>query len=474
MNNVNEAVKKVEYAVRGPLVVKAYEMSKQMEEGKKFPFTELVFSNIGDPQNRGQKPLTYNRQVLSLLMNPQLVSNSAISNIYPSDVIDRAQLMLRYTTNGNGQYTQSAGMPFIRENVADFIQARDGYDCDPNDIYLTDGASIGIKAILELLIRGPNDGILVPVPTYPLYTAVIPEFGGTSVLYQLDEENGWSLDVGALRKNVQEFKKNGGEVRGLVVINPNNPTGTVLTKENIEEIIKFCHEEEIVILADEVYQENCYFPEQFPFHSFKKVLRSMGEKYQNTQLASFHSTSKGIMAECGMRGGYMEVLGFDQDIVQTLYKLRSIFLCPNVVGQLCVDLMVKSPPMGSQSYSMYRKEYHDVYESLKRRSIRLVKTLNKLEGVSCQPVNGAMYCFPQITLPPKAIAKAQELGMQPDALYALRALEQAGLVVVPGSGFGQKPGTWHFRTTFLPQEDEIEGMCTSLKKFHDGFMAEFA
>ena len=111
-------------------------------------------------------------------------------------------------------------------------------------------------------------------------------------------------------------------------------------------------------------------------------------------------------------------------------------------------------------------------ESLKRRATKLVAGLNALEGVTCNQPQGAMYAFPSITLPPKAIAAAEAAGKVPDTFYALALLEATGIVVVPGSGFGQKKDTWHFRTTFLPPESDMDAVVDRMTKFHVDFMAQ--
>mmetsp|Transcript_7404 Transcript_7404/g.10258 ORF Transcript_7404/g.10258 Transcript_7404/m.10258 type:complete len:228 (+) Transcript_7404:3-686(+) len=223
-------------------------------------------------------------------------------------------------------------------------------------------------------------------------------------------------------------------------------------------------------MADEVYQENVYIKERKPFVSFKKVLKSMGEEYNDFELFSFHSISKGFVGECGQRGGYLEAVNIDADVRQQLYKVSSISLCPNVSGQLLMEVMVNPPQPGQQSYDTYVKERDAIYDSLKRRAEKLVSFLNTLEGVRCNPAEGAMYAFPQITIPPRAVEEAKKLGKKPDEFYAISLLDAAGVVVVPGSGFGQKDGTWHFRTTFLPPENQIENVLGKVAAFHSDFM----
>jgi len=259
----------------------------------------------------------------------------------------------------------------------------------------------------------------------------------------------------------------------LAIINPGNPTGQVLPEANMREIVDFCHQNEIVLLADEVYQENIYVKKDKPFHSFKKVLSSMGSKYKDLELVSFHSVSKGFTGECGQRGGYLEAINMDPAVKAELYKLSSVELCPNTSGQMLLDLMVKPPKEGEQSYSLYIQERDTIYQSLKRRAEKLTKFLNSLEGISCNPAEGAMYAFPQIYLPIKLVEAAMKKGQKPDTFYAISLLEETGLCVVPGSGFGQRDGTFHFRTTFLPSEQKIDQVMEKMGKFQAELLRKY-
>lgn len=252
------------------------------------------------------------------------------------------------------------------------------------------------------------------------------------VPYYLKEEQDWGLSVADLKTSVEEARAKGVDVRALVIINPGNPTGQCLTEENMREVIDFCHKERLVLLADEVYQTNIYQPDQRPFHSFKKVLRSMGDKYQNVELFSFHSTSKGMIGECGRRGGYLECVNIDEKVLEQLYKVASISLCPNVHGQVMVDLMTNPPKEGDASYESYQKEVGTIYESLRRRATKLANCFNNLENMTCNDAQGAMYLFPRVRLPKKAIEAAKAANMSPDAFYALQMLEATGVCVIPG------------------------------------------
>ena len=133
------------------------------------------------------------------------------------------------------------------------------------------------------------------------------------IRYELVEEEGWRLSVEVLEEKLAAAKANGIHTRGLVVINPGNPTGNSLPLENMKEVLRFCGKHSLILMADEVYQENVWL-ESRPFHSFKKVLHTMADA-PKVQLVSFHSTSKGFLGECGMRGGYFELCNFDSEVL---------------------------------------------------------------------------------------------------------------------------------------------------------------
>jgi alanine transaminase len=260
----------------------------------------------------------------------------------------------------------------------------------------------------------------------------------------------------------------------MVVINPGNPTGSCLSEQNILELLEFCYEERIVLLADEVYQSNIYDPETQPFHSFRSVLKKNEDRLRGLELFSFHSISKGFTGECGIRGGYYQMENIHPDITAQILKLASLQLCPNVIGQLMVDLRVKPPAPDTPSRTTFDAESHGIIESLKRRAARLSAALNTLPACSCVPVSSSMYAFPNIVLPPRAIAEAKRLGKAPDEFYAISLLESQGLCVVPGSGFRQRPGTFHIRTTILPAEEDFADVTERFSQHHLEFLQKWA
>lgn len=322
INNINQNVVAAQYAVRGELAIKSEQYRAQLAkgEGKDLPFDSVISANIGNPQQLDQKPLTFLRQVASLLENPELLEQEDVlvdKLGYKSDVIERAKKLLK-DVKSVGAYSQSQGAPGIRQSVADFIERRDGYPSDPANIYLCAGASSGVNALMNVICATPQTGILVPIPQYPLYSATLSLMNAHMVPYYLNEEAGWGTDVGGIKTALKEAQAKGIDVRAAVVINPGNPTGGSLETESIASVLELAAEEKLVVFADEVYQTNVFKGE---FVSFKKCLRDLqtGDKnkdgkFDNLELASLHSISKGMVGECGHRGGYYEMVGFDPEV----------------------------------------------------------------------------------------------------------------------------------------------------------------
>ena len=445
--DVSHAVRETQYAVRGPIVARAAELERA---GRR-----IIYCNIGNPQSLGQRPLTFVRQVLSLCEWPELLDGPAAAS-FPEDARAAARLALRESPHGLGAYTESRGFRFVRDAVVDFIKRRDGIPADAEHVFLTDGASKGVQSVLRLLVDGPGDGVMIPIPQYPLYSASITLLGGSQVPYYLDEAHEWSLSLGALESAHAAAEAKGVRVRAIAVINPGNPTGAVLSESNIEMVLEFARRHRLAVLADEVYQENVYRP-QDRFVSFSSVLVRRGMK--DVPLFSFHSVSKGFLGECGHRGGYLECRNVPDDVMGEVEKLQSVALCANSAGQLVTWVMVRPPREGEPSHAGYERERREILDGLRRRAARLQEGLSAIPGIQCNALTGAMYAFPRITLPPGTT----------DGQYCLALLEETGICVVPGSGFGQLPGTCHFRTTILPPDDEIEIVIRKLADFHAAF-----
>lgn len=292
------------------------------------------------------------------LEDPKKLQN--LRKLYAQDAIDRATAITSFCPS-IGAYSTSNGVYDVRKAVSDFIERRDGFPSDPDCIFLTNGAGEGVNRVLNSIISDSNVGIMVPVPQYPLYSATLAMFNGKCVHYYLDESAGWELRKEELKRSLDEARCQGVDVRALVLINPGNPTGSVVSVQNLRDLIKFCRDERLIILADEVDQDNIYEPDSKPFHSVKSILMLMGSDYSDiVELISFHSTSKGLLAECGRRGGYFECHNLDSEVMKQLFKVASVSLCSNIMGQLMVSLMVDPPKEGDESYDLYIKERREI------------------------------------------------------------------------------------------------------------------
>lgn len=450
----------MDYAVRGPIPQRAAELKKTGRE--------IISCNIGNPQALGQPALSFYRQVLSILEYPELVNIYKGNNLshYPETAIEYAEYIQGKMDTGMGAYSDSKGHLFIREAVAQFIDRRDntldrkGVLSDPDNIFLTDGASEGAKNIIELLIRDKNDGIMIPIPQYPLYSATIKRCGGRQVNYYLNEDMGWLLTKNELEESYEKAQTKNINIRAIVVINPGNPTGAVLNKKCIDEIVSFASEKGIAIIADEVYQENTY---DIEFHSFAQSVWECPE----VPLFSLHSVSKGFSGECGHRGGYLEIRNMpnlkstNQTMNDVLFRQASVNLCSNSVGQILVYLMVTPPPINSEAGKLHQEEINNILSQLRSKASIIKRSFQEMDGVQCFGKVGAMYLFPRLNFLPK---------QKTDFDYCMALLESTGLTTVNGGGFGQKEGTHHLRIAFLPPKPILEGVLPKWIDFHRNYI----
>lgn len=488
--NINPSLIKAEYAVRGPIVARSEEIKEDLAAKRgNYPFKTVISCNIGNPQALKQPPLSFYREVLSLCVNPALVQSDKLetlrkSGLYQKESIDRAIEYLAEIGHwtATGAYTASKGYPFARKRIAKWMEARDAdakYNAPVHfeELTLTQGASPGIAMVLSALSHAGS--VMIPIPQYPLYTATLALQETPAVPYYLQESAGWGFDLKGMKEAFQKAtKEHGKPPAALVAINPGNPTGQVNSVEEMKALVQFCYDNDLVLLADEVYQENIYTAGK-KFRSYREVLLSFEDKAvrEGVQLASFHSTSKGVIGECGRRGGFMHLMNFPKDVVAQFDKYQSIQLCPNVDGQIMTTLMIDPPPAGSAADAQFQAEYNTIMESYKRKGKLLEEGLNKVPGIKCNPAEGAMYLFPSLTLSEKFIEYAISQGFTretADAAWVKGLVEEKGVVLVPGSGFEQVPGTYHFRITILPPEDQIQRCVEDIASYQASIHKKFA
>lgn len=483
---MNNKILQMEYAVRGIVERRAKEIEKTLADDPcSYPFEHVVYCNLGNPQSLGQPPLTFAAQVLALTSCPSLIAQATkvllhgteaaallIEELFASDAVQRARAIVGETAGGLGAYTHCQGIPYVRGSVANFIERRDGFESDADNIFLTNGATEGIQKVMSLISRSSLDAFLLPSPQYPLYSATVTELGAKIINYNLDEDNDWGMNIEDLAECVAKARASGIQPRALVVVNPGNPTGQCLTVDNMRQVVAFCERERLMLLADEVYQNNVYG--STPFCSFKRVVVEMNS---HLELFSFHSTSKGVFGECGRRGGYVECVNIHPKCLEQLYKLVSLIGCPNTTGQVMVNIMCAPPIPGDKSYAKYHQETEAIYNSLRRRAEMVTKTFNELQGVVCNACTGALYAFPRFNMTPSADAAAQRAGMSIDLFYCLELLEATGVVLVPGSGFllgkGKKQNVFYLRTTILPAEGHIQRVLDKFAIFHKSFVRKY-
>ncbi|KAK4413718.1 Alanine aminotransferase 1, mitochondrial [Sesamum alatum] len=378
-DTINPKVLECEYAVRGEIVILAQVIDSHViffnRDYKKnsknnpnaHPFNEILYCNIGNPQSLGQQPITFFREVLALCDHPALLDKAETRGLFSADSMERAlEILHQIPGRATGAYSHSQGIKGLRDKIAAGIEARNGYQADPNDIFLTDGASPAVHTMMQLLIRSKNDGILCPFLSTLFILLQLLCHGGTLVPYYLDEATGWGLEIAELKNQLETAKSK------------------VLAENNQKQIVDFCKDEGLVLLADEVYQENIYVPDK-QFHSFKKVARSMGYGEKDISLVFFSSLCRKVWwllwRMWGKRGGYMEVTGFSPEIREQIYKLASVNLCSNISGQILASLVMNPPKVGDESYESYSAEKDAILSSLARRAKQLEDAFNSLKGL---------------------------------------------------------------------------------------------
>jgi len=389
--------KKITYAVRD-IVVLANEFAKS---GK-----EMLYLNIGDPNLYDFEP--------------------------PKHLVEATYKAMLENKNG---YAPSSG---IKEAV-DAIEReaeRKGIT-NVHDIFVTTGASEAIDICLTALV---NDGenVLTPSPGYPLYTAIESKLEMVSNPYYLDEENAWAPDVDDIKQKIND------KTKAIILINPNNPTGSIYTKEKLLQIMDLALEHELVIFADEIY-------DKLLFDGKKHV--SIASLNKDVSCITFGGLSKNYMVP-GFRIGWGIVSGKKEVLSNYIEAINKI---------LRARLSANHPEQYGIKPSLEETQQHLVIamEKLTKRRDTTVEMLNSIDGISCVKPEGAFYAFPQLHM------------NQPDNHFVAELIKETGVVVVPGSGFGQVPGTQHFRVVFLPDEETLEKAYKAIGNFYQKYLEKF-
>jgi alanine-synthesizing transaminase len=361
--------------------------------------TRVRYLNIGDPVAFGfQTP-------------PHLIA-----------AVDRAM------RDGHNTYGPSAGIQPAREAVADEY-TRNGFPISPDRVFITAGTSEGIELTLSAVID-QDDEVLVPMPTYPLYTAVLAKLDATTKYYRLDPSRGWMPDLDHLESLVTP------STRALVIIDPNNPTGAVYSTDTRRALIDFAERHGLLILADEVYGDL----------GFEGAVDPYGALDHDAPIISFSSLSKAYLAP-GWRTGWMAIGRSPRldGVATAVKKLADARLCSAVPMQYAIADALN----GDRSHQVSFRN------ALKARADLTISRLCAMPGVSCVAPTAAFYAMPRVALPPG----------QTDEQFVKALLHATGVLCVYGSGFGLPAEEGFLRIVFLAPLDELNEIYDLMAAF---------
>jgi len=384
------------YDIRGPVLDKARQME---EEGQ-----HIIKLNIG---------------------------NLAVFGLEPPDEI--VQDMIRNLPHAAG-YTDSKGLFAPRRAVVHYTQEKRIPHVTVDDVYLGNGASELIVMSLNALLDD-GDEILVPAPDYPLWTAAVSLSGGTPVHYICDEGAEWLPDIDDIRRKINPRTK------GIVVINPNNPTGALYPEPLLEQIVELARQHQLIVFADEIYDKTLY-----DGHTHT----SIASLADDVLFVTFNGLSKNYRS-CGYRAGWMVVSGDKRrarDYIEGLNMLASMRLCSNTPGQLAIQTALG----GYQSI----KDLVAPGGRLARQRDLAYRLLSEIPGVSVVKPKAALYMFPR--LDPKLYP------IDDDQQFAYELLADEKVLIVQGTGFNWATPD-HFRLVFLPNSDDLADAVGRIDRF---------
>ncbi len=360
--------------------------------------------------------------------NKVLYLNVGDPNIFdfatPMHVIEATYRAMRDNKNG---YAPSEGVPEALEAIrAEAVQA--GMS-SVQDVFITNGAGEAVDVCLTALLN-PGENVLTPSPDYPLYTAVLCKTGAEMNSYFLNEEDGWQPELEDIRRKINP------RTRAIILINPNNPTGALCTRKMLEQIAELARQHNLLIIADEIYN---------------KLILDGGEHISIAAVApdvpvvTLGGLSKNYLAP-GWRIGWGIVSGEASTVkpyIEGIHKLLRARLSANHPEQYAIKVALEGP----------QDHLIEVRRKLSSRRDITVEACNSIPRMSCVPPRGAFYAFPKIDVP------------EPDDVFVKELLLEKRILVVHGSGFGQKPGTKHFRIVFLPQEETLRHAYSEIHEF---------
>lgn len=331
-------------------------------------------------------------------------------------------------------YSDSKGLYSARKAIMQHYQKRNMMDATVEDIYIGNGVSELIVMAMQALLNN-GDEILVPAPDYPLWTAAVSLSGGSAVHYMCDEEAGWFPDLDDIKRKITPRTK------GIVIINPNNPTGAVYSKELLLEVVEIARQHNLVIFADEIYDKILY--DHAVHHSIAALAPDL-------LTVTFNGLSKTYRV-AGFRQGWMVLHGpkkHAKSYIEGLEMLASMRLCANVPMQHAIQTAIG----GYQSINEFIHPGGRLYEQ-RNRAWELI---NEIPGISCVKPMGALYMFPKLD--------QKKFNIRNDQKMVLDLLLQEKVLLVQGTGFNW-PHPDHFRIVTLPRVDELEMAIGKLGRF---------
>ena len=391
------------YDIRGPVMDEAKRME---DEGY-----HILKLNIGNPAPFG-------------LNAPDEIIQDVISNV----------------RNAQG-YTDSKGIFPARKAVMQYCQHKNIENVSVNDIFIGNGASeLIIMSMQALLDHG--DEILVPAPDYPLWTASVNLAGGTAVHYLCDEESDWYPDIEDMKKKITP------QTKGIVIINPNNPTGANYPESVLQDIVKLAVEHHLILFSDEIYDRILYDDE-------KHV--STASLTDEVLCVTINGLSKSHRI-AGFRAGWMVLSGDKSsasDYIEGINMLASMRLCSNALAQFTIQTALG----GYQSI----REFIVPGGRLREQRDIVYQMLNAIPGLSCVKPKGAFYAFPKVD--------TERFHITDDMQFIKDLLSEKKVLLVQGTGFNW-PAPDHFRVVFLPAKEDLKMAIRRIGSFLEDYQQE--
>ena len=346
--------------------------------------------------------------------------------------------MIKHLPEAQG-YSDSRGIPSARRAVVQYYETKGIRNLDADDVYLGNGVSELITLSLQALCD-PGDEILVPTPDYPLWTASVALSGGTPVHYRCDEHDGWNPDLDDIRAKITP------QTRGIVVINPNNPTGAVYSRELLDGIVEIAQEHDLIVFADEIYEKITY--------GDAEMVNMATRTGEDVLCLTFSGLSKAYRI-AGYRSGWLAITGPNwkaESYLEGIKLLANMRMCANVPAQHAIqaalgghqsieDLILPEGRLGSQM-------------------ALAAERLNAIDGVSCSPARGALYLFAKLD--------TEKFGIVDDEQFALDLLREQKILVSHGTAFNWgRPD--HFRLVTLPSVEVLAEALDRLEEFLAGY-----